>query len=94
MIGGPNELKEILRPFISDPEKSDWLRIQLYEIYGVGKNYVALYEKLFTLPVDAAARRDELLDVLIELYVLMEDMLFHADELHKEARITLDSIED
>lgn len=87
------ELHEILEPYISVQEALSLLTLNLYEVYDGARKFIPHYERLSSLPEDRSSRRDALIDILVDMKVLIEDVMYHAKELHEQIDKGLDEID-
>jgi len=88
-----DEVRKILGKYPASPENQSLLAWHLYEILnGYGK-YVTYYRDLLALPQDPEGEKEQLLDTLSKIDVLMDDMQYHLSELRAEIDKSLDAAE-
>ncbi len=88
------ELERILGKFELDAETLSLLTLHLYEIYKSSSRYIRYYESLFDIPKDPAGEREQVAERLTEMMVLMEDVVWHSQDLTKTIRRALEKLDD
>jgi hypothetical protein len=83
MSRGTQEIAEILQ-HISTQKTLALVSLNLYEVYDDARRYSQLYEHLFSLPEGDTSRKGRPHDVLVDIKVLIEDIVFHSNELHEQ----------
>jgi len=88
-----DQLRKTLAKYPASPENQSLLSLHIYEILKGYRMYVSYFEELLTLRQDPEDEREQFLDTLSKIDVLLDDMQYHLAELRVQIDKFLDSAE-